>query len=160
MRLACIFLVGIAAVGCKDKQPAPAAEHQPPAAPRATPETPRSAALPQPTPPPPALDADKSFEAETRDAVWASATEQAIEAVAPQLTDVTCRRMQCRVTLTAASEAELVAATDKLEADDSLRGIEGAQHILLSRPEQEGGKYAMKIYVRFDRDQEPPDTRR
>lgn len=101
------------------------------------------------------LDTDRSFEAETRDATWARVTEQAIEAVAPQLSDVTCKRMQCRVTLTAASEAELVAATDRLAAADSLRGLEGAQHIILSRPAQQGGKYTMKIYVRFDRDEEP-----
>lgn len=60
--------------------------------------------------------------------------------------------MQCRVTLTAASEAELVAATDKLSSDDSLHGIDGVQSIKLTQPESQGGKFAMKIYVRFNRE--------
>lgn len=155
MRLTCLFLVGIAASGCKEKQQA-----TPQAAPgvvRATPgpngsasEAPQAHA--QPPPPAPALEAYPSFDAEERDAAWAGATEQAIHAVAPQLTDVSCKRMQCRVTLTAASEAELVEATEKLQSDDSLKGLDGAQHIVLTRPEERDGKHAMKIYVRFDRD--------
>ena len=97
------------------------------------------------------LEAGAGFEAETRDATWASATEQAIHAVAPQLTDVTCRHAQCRVTLSAASEAELVAAVDQLQADDSLRSIEGVEQIMLTRPAEQGGTHAMQIYVRFSR---------
>lgn len=147
-----LFLVGIAASGCKDKQPAKPADPQ---APTATLEpTPGRApsVTPQRPAQPPALAADSSFDAETRDAAWASSAEQAIEAVAPELTDVTCKRMQCRVTLSAASEAELVAATDKLQGEDSLRGVDGVQHIILTRAEQRDGKHAMTIYVRFDRE--------
>ena len=75
-----------------------------------------------------------------------------LHAVAPQLSDIACKRMQCRVTLTAQSEAELVAATDKLQGSDSLPSIDGMQHILLTKPEQSGGTYKMKLYVRFDRE--------
>lgn len=157
MRLTCLFLVGIAASGCKDKQQAtpqaaPGADRATPAANGSATEAPQAHAQPQPPPPAPALETDPSFDAEERDATWAGATEQAIHAVAPQLTDVSCKRMQCRVTLTAASEAELVEATEKLQSDDSLKGLDGAQHIVLTRPEERDGKQAMKIYVRFDRD--------
>lgn len=156
MRLTCLFLVGIAAWGCKDKQPAKqatqAASGAASGADHATPAVTASQTQPQPPPPAPTLEADPSFEAEQRDAAWAGATEQAIHAVAPQLTDVTCKRMQCRVTLTAASEAELVEATEKLQSDDSLKGLDGAEHILLTRPEQRDGTQVMKVYVRFDRD--------
>lgn len=155
-----LFLVGIAVSGCKDKQPAKPAD---PAAPSATQKpTPAPgvsgepalapAGAPGRAPEPPALDTDQAFDAETRDAAWANSAEQSIEAVAPQLTDVACKQMQCRVTLTAASEAELVAATEKLQREDSLRGLDGVQHIILTRVEQRDGKHAMKIYVRFDRD--------
>jgi hypothetical protein len=152
MRLTCLLTLGLvgitvlAASACKDKQSA-----KPPEA--ATPGSATSAPTqPQPRPEAPTLEADKLFDAETRDATWANSAEQSIEAVAPQLRDVTCRHMQCRATLTAASEAELMAATDKLEADDSLRAIDGLQSIKLTRPEQRDGKFAMRLYVRFNRD--------
>ncbi len=155
MRLTCLFLVGIAASGCKDKQPArppeparaPGGTATPGSAPPAT-----STARPQLPAPAPRLALDQSFDAEARDAAWAGSTEQSIHAVAPQLTDVTCKQMQCRVTLTAASEAELVDATERLQRDDSLKGLDGVQHILLTRPAADGGRQAMTIYVRFDRD--------
>ena len=60
--------------------------------------------------------------------------------------------MQCRATVTAASEAELMAAIDKLQEEDSLRGVEGLQSIKLTQPEQRDGKVAMRLYVRFNRD--------
>lgn len=152
MRLLCLFLVGISAFACKDK---PAAKPADPGA--ARPPTPAgSAAVPAApaasAPAAPALDADKSFDDEQRDAAWAGSMEQQVHAVAPQLSEVACKRMQCRVTLTAQSEAELVAATDKLQASDSLPSIDGMQHILLTKPEQSGGTYKMKLYVRFDRE--------
>jgi hypothetical protein len=147
VRLTCLFVLGLVGGACKD-QPAKPAEV-------ATPATVGSA-TPAPTPPPrgpePTLEADKLFDAETRDATWASAAEQSITAVAPQLTDVTCRHMQCRATLTAATADELMAATDKLQADESLRGIEGLQSIKLTQPEQRDGKLSMRLYVRFNRD--------
>jgi hypothetical protein len=151
MRLTCLFVVGIAALGCKDKTspntpPTPAA----PARPGATPAAP---AGPSPqAPEAPTLEADRSFDAEARDATWANATEQAVRAVAPQLAEVTCRQLQCRGTLAAASESDLMAAVDKLQADDSLHGLDGVKSIKLTKPEPQGGKVAMTIYVRFDRD--------
>ena len=150
----CLFLVGITAFACKDK---PAAKPADQTAPK--PPTPAPA---QPVPPAsapatsaaaaPAIEADKSFDDEQRDAAWAGSMEKQVHAVAPQLTDIACKRMQCRVTLTAQSEAELVAATDKLQASDSLPSIDGMQHILLTKPVESGGTYKMKLYVRFDRE--------
>jgi hypothetical protein len=153
VRLTCLLtlgLVGIAAFGCKDNQSAKPSE----------PATPGSAAAVTTAPTPPAqpraeaptLEADKLFDAETRDATWANSAEKTIEAVAPQLADVACRHMQCRATVTAASEAELMAAIDKLQEEDSLRGVEGLQSIKLTQPEQRDGKVAMRLYVRFNRD--------
>src|SRR5687768_948693 len=108
-----LFLVGIAVAGCKDKQPAkPAEPAAPSAAQKLTPVSGVSGAParspttePQQPAEPPALEPDQAFDAETRDAAWANSAEQSIEAVAPHLTDVTCKQMQCRVTLSAASEA-------------------------------------------------------
>jgi hypothetical protein len=148
MRLTCLLLVGIVGSACKDK---PAKQPE-----VATPGSGGSATSPptqpQPRPEAPTLEAEKLFDAETRDATWANSAEQSIEAVAPQLADVTCRHMQCRATITAASEAELGAATDKLQGEDSLRGIDGVQSIKLTQPEQRDGKFAMRLYVRFNRD--------
>ena len=147
-----LFLVGIAVSGCKDKQPAKPAEPATPGVAQKPTPAPAHTAEPQRPAEPPVLEPDQAFDAETRDAAWANSAEQSIEAVAPQLTDVTCKQMQCRVTLSAASEAELVDATEKLQREDSLRGLDGVQHMILTRAEQQGGTHAMKIYVRFDRE--------
>jgi hypothetical protein len=155
MRLMCLFLVGIAAVACKGDPPAKPAERGRPVA-TPDPVKPALPAQPGEAPPEPAADpstseSDPLFDAEPRDADWAPTAERQIHAVAPQLTNVLCKRAQCRVTLTAASEAELVGATEKLQGDNSLRGIDGVQHILLTRPEERGGKQVITIYVKFDR---------
>jgi hypothetical protein len=150
MRLTCLILVGIVTLGCKDKTspPGPA-----PARARPTPETPAAPpATPQRAPEAPTLETGASFDAETRDAAWASSAEQSIHAVAPQLTAVTCKRLQCRATLTAVNETEMMAAIDKLQADDSLRSIDDMQNIKLTQPQPQNGTLAMTLYIRFDRD--------
>ena len=78
--------------------------------------------------------------------------EKSIHAQAPHLTDVTCKKMQCRAVVVANSEAELMTAADKLQGEDSLRGIDGAQSVLLSRTAERDGKHTMTIYLRFDRE--------
>jgi hypothetical protein len=147
MRIQWCFLVGIAASGCKDP-PAKAADPKPP-----TPEArPAATAAPQaPALEPGTNQLAETFEAESVDAAWAGMVEKSIDVVAPELTDVTCKQMQCRATLTAASEQELMAATEKLQREDSLRGLDGAKSVLLSRSEPQSGKHVMTIYVRFDR---------
>jgi hypothetical protein len=154
MRLTCYFVVGITAFGCKDKQPTKGAEQT---SQGATPGSSPAPKLAPAAPAPPALDPgtnqlDQAFATESVDSAWAAMAEKSIHAVAPQLTDVTCKQMQCRVTLTAASEEEIMTAADKLQGEDSLRGIDGAQAVLLTRPEPRDGKLAMTIYVRFDRE--------
>jgi len=152
MRLTWLIVVGIATAGCRDKSASVGAQSADRAtAGSATPKT-ATGATPQPRPGAPTLSADQLFDEETRDQTWAASAEQSIHAVAPELADVSCRRLSCRVTLTAGSEAELVAAADKLEADDSLRAIDGVQSIKLTAPQQRDGKLAMRLYVRFDRD--------
>ena len=84
-------------------------------------------------------------------------TEQAIRAVAPQLKDVTCRYHQCRGTLVASSEAELVDAVDKLQTPESLMGVQEAKSIKLTQPVKSNNGYAMAIYIRFDRWVEDPE---
>jgi hypothetical protein len=153
MRLTCLILVGIAALGCKDKTtpPGPA-----PARARPTPEAPAtsggSGATAQRAPEAPTLETGASFDDETRDAAWAGSAEQSIHAVAPQLTDVTCKRMQCRATLTAANEHDMMAAVDNLQANDALPSIDGMTAIKLTQPEPQNGSLVMTLYVRFDRE--------
>ena len=148
-----LFVVAIAVAACKDKQAAAPAEKPVSGAQTPGPERPRTPGVPGPDPGPsaPAPSLDVAFDAETEDAAWSSATEQAIAAVAPDLGDVTCKRMQCRATVSAATETELAAKLDQLQSEESLRGLDGAQNVLLTAPETTGGKTAMKIYVRFER---------
>lgn len=148
MRSSWLFLVGIAVLGCKDKPAEKPAEPASPAAKPAAPSTPESGRAATNAPAPPALAQD--FDAEQEDAAWADAQEKTIRAVAPDVSDVTCRQQQCRVTLGAATMEELVARTEKLQREDSLRSTE-AKSILLSAPETIDGKPSIKIYVRYDR---------
>ncbi len=77
---------------------------------------------------------------------WATATEKAIEAVAPTLTGVTCRRQQCRATLSASSEAAL---TEVMQKTESLRELDGATNVLFSR---DGDGLQVSVAIMFDRD--------
>jgi hypothetical protein len=96
--------------------------------------------------PPPGPDFDHQVE----DKDWATNTERAIAAVAPELADVDCRQNQCRATVTAATEEELVAKAGKLSAEDGLRSTE-ARTVLMSAPETVNGKLTMKLYIQYDR---------
>lgn len=156
MRRHWLILVGIAVLGCKDKPAEKPAEPASPAAKPAAPSTPEpgtsatnapgAAAINAPAPPALAQE----FDAESEDAAWADSQEKTIRAVAPDVSDVVCRQQQCRVTLGAATMEELVARTEKLQREDSLRSTE-AKSILLSAPETIDGKPSIKIYVRYDR---------
>lgn len=151
MRISWLFVVGIAAGACKDKGAAPApkpAEQPVPAAP-VTPDRPAGEPAPRAVPPP-TLEAGSAFAAEQQDAAWASATEKAIAAVAPELTSIECRQSHCRATLTGASDPELVARTEKIQEPEGLPSTD-AKSVLLSAPEVVDGKRVMTIYVRYDR---------
>lgn len=158
------IIVGISLLGCKDKPPAKPAEQRA-AAPAPSGATAGSAAVPAPSPPStpsapatsappiPRLDptvAGAAFEAEAEDKDWAVNTERAIKAAVPDLTDIDCKQSQCRATLTATSEAELVTKADRLSEDDSLRGT-NAKNVLLTAPTSANGTLSMKIYVTYDR---------
>lgn len=155
------IIVGISLLGCKDKQPTkPAEQHS--AAPAPSGATAGSATVPTAPPPSapaisapaiPRLDptvASAAFDAESEDKEWAANTERAIRAAVPDLTDIDCKQSQCRATLTAASEAELVSKADRLSEDDSLRGTK-AKNVLLTAPTSANGTLSMKIYVTYDR---------
>jgi hypothetical protein len=154
MRRAWPIIVGLSVLACKAKeaprpadQPGETSQTQAPTVP--TPE-PRGGGAAIHAPERPQLDPAREFDEEREDRVWADATEKAIAAVAPELRDVSCRERQCRATLSAATEAELVALTNKLEQDDSLRSTD-ARNILLTETKRDGDKLAMTIYIRYDR---------
>lgn len=146
MRLLWVVVVGISALACKDKQaPSQQAARTAPAEP-APPSTPERSLRPAA---PPSLDPTRDG-ADQSDAAWANSTRAAIEAVAPELTDVTCRDSQCQGTLVAASETELVQLAERLQTPQSLRSTD-ATNILLTAPARVDGKLAMTIYVRYER---------
>ena len=147
MRGSWLIVAGICVFGCKDKETPKSTQ----ATPGSATSLPTSTAQPQPPPAAPKLDLDEAFKAETEDKVWADATEKSIKAVAPDLADVTCLQHQCRATVIAASDAELVAKVEALQSESALRGLDHAKNVLLTAAEQRDGKLAMKIYVRFDR---------
>ena len=152
MRLTWLIVVGIAAVGCKDRQAAKSAE----ATAHATPGSGSTVAQPQPRPPAPTLPPDELFAGEGDDSVWGRWAEDEIHRVAPQLTEVACKHTVCRATVTATTEAELVAATEKLQTPESLMAAREAQSLKLTQPVARDGKLAMTIYLRFDRHVEDP----
>lgn len=141
MRLGWLIFVGISTLGCKDPGSGKPADHGSAAAPGARTATPAA---------PKAPSLDQAFDAESEDKAWAEQTVKEIQAVAPELKDVTCHQQQCRATLTAASQDELVAKTDKIQSEDSLRQLD-ARGVLLSSPEQKDGTYKLTLYVKFDR---------
>lgn len=144
MRWAALILVGISTLGCGNKdanQPAkgsaataaPSTAHEAPPPP--TPEQPQ---LP---PPPPAPAHDEA---------WKTETAKTIQAVAPDLTNVTCHEIDCSATLTAKNTQELVARAEKLQGEDSLHQLEDARGVVLSAPVEKDGKASMKIRILFD----------
>jgi len=155
MRWTWLIAAGISLLGCKDEQRSPAPAPTPTPTVKADPTpapTPTAAPAAAPSAPAtPRLDSEATFDEEVEDKDWAINTERAIKALAPELTNVDCKQRQCRATLTAATEAELVAKTDKLSNEDSLRGTPKAKHVLLSAPTTVDGKLTMQIYVQYDR---------
>ncbi len=158
MRYGWLISVGISLVGCKDDRPATPPRPAIPAA-----ASPARVAAPAPAPSPelarvapvtaPATDRPRlseEFSAESEDKAWADATEQAIKAVAPQLTNVTCHRTQCEATITAASPDELALLTDKIQEPDALPSTD-AKNVLLTGASTDGGKTSMTIYIRYNR---------
>lgn len=144
------IIVGIAVLGCKDKEASrPSGQHSP-----AAPGSGVAAGGPSASAPAvPRLDpaaAGSAFDTEHEDKDWASHTEAAIKAAAPDLTDVDCKARQCRATLTALNEAELMTKADKLSDEGNLRGT-GAHSVLLTAPTTVNGKLSMQLYVRYDR---------
>src|SRR5688500_9803647 len=122
MRVVWVFVVGFAVLGCKDKDKQPSPAHKESAA---TETTQATAAPDRPSLAPgdpnkpavvdqPAADMARDFEAEAEDPAWAKATEKSIRAVAPELTDLECHGHQCRATVTAATEDELVQKVERL----------------------------------------------
>jgi len=94
---------------------------------------------------------DKEFADEAEDKAWADATEAAIHAVAPELSDVTCHRTQCQATLHGAGLPQIAMAVDKLESEDKLPST-GAKNVLLTAPENDAdGKARMTIFIRYER---------
>ncbi len=94
------------------------------------------------------------FEAQTRDADWAPATEKEIKrrfAVAVRegkLDSAECRQDQCLLAMSG-NEEEMSKAIADLETEGGLRNY--ADHIILDGPVQENGKMTVRVYAVFDR---------
>lgn len=134
MRVIAVFLFGIWALGCKDKE----APKQQPAA---TAPVPQNSQPKVATPEVPTL-----AEPREDDPAWRKQMEADLPKVVPQLTDVKCEAKQCSAKLTAANDEELTELAGKLEDDDALQAI-GAKHVLYSRSAQD--KPAMNVVVQF-----------
>ncbi len=88
------------------------------------------------------------FAAEPEDKQWAVETEAKIKQRVPAA-DVACKTTRCRLTISG-PEKDVSAALDKLESEQSLRGI--AVSVLLSEPEKKpDGSWTVKAYARFNR---------
>ena len=146
------FLVGITVLGCKDKEaPRPTEQHSPARTGSGVPRQPGGPATTAPEIP--RLDpevAGAAFDGEQEDKDWAIHTEAAIKAAAPELTDVDCKARQCRATMTAMTQEELMQRAERLSDEQSLRGTQ-AHSVLLTAPTNVNGKLSMQIYVRYDR---------
>ena len=95
-----------------------------------------------------------AFEAQTRDADWAPATEKEIKrrfAVGVRegkLDSAECRQDQCLLAMSG-SEDEMSKAIADLETEGGLRNY--ADHIILDGPVQQNGKITVRVYAVFDR---------
>lgn len=138
MRLGSLIFVGISLLGCKDPDSAKPAAHGSAAAQVAKSVT-------------PAPSLGSAAGSDTEEKAWAEATVKEINAVAPELKDVSCAQKQCRATLTAASQDELVEKTDRLQTEESLRQLDARGVLLSGAPEQKDGAYKVTLYVKFDR---------
>lgn len=174
MRAHALILTGFLVLGCKDKEaprastpasapasgsggsgapsPSPSASPSalPPPPPSPTPLPPSAGSAATNAPAVPRLEAAEAFDRETEDKDWATNTERAMQSAAPELADIECKQSQCRGTVSAATQEELVKLVQKLDGEDGLRSI-NAKNMLLTPPETIDGKTSMKIYVRFDR---------
>jgi hypothetical protein len=144
MRWVSLILVGISALGCGNKDASKPAQGS------AGPTT--TATTHQVAPHAPALPTDKSAteRAPVHDEAWRTETAKTIQAVAPDLTNVTCHQIDCSATLTAANQDELVARAEHLQTDDSLHQLDDARGVVLSAPVQKDGKTSMTIRILFD----------
>ncbi len=100
-----------------------------------------------------AAPANAAFEAQSRDAEWASDTEADIKAKLKflkggTLDHVECRQDQCLLSMSG-SDADVMTSISEIESQGGLRDF--ADHILLTGPEQRDGKMTIKIYASFDR---------
>jgi hypothetical protein len=155
MRPNWLILVGISLLGCKDKPSAQPVAQKPP------PGSAGSAVAAKVEPSGPSVggaainarDAPRLpefFDQEQEDKDWATNTEQAINAVAPQLKNLECRTTECKGTLTAASPEELMKIEDKLQEPDGLPSTD-AKNILLAGTPADGGMSTITVYVRYER---------
>lgn len=146
-----ILLISLAA--CRDREAPKAAETGSAATPAAPTKAPVAAARPAL----PETDAGipttgsiaDQFANEPEDKAWAVETEAKIKQRVPGA-EVACKTTRCRLTISGA-EKDVSAALDKLESEQSLRGI--AVSVLLSEPEKKpDGSWTVKAYARFNRD--------
>lgn len=139
MRWVALILVGISALGCGNK------DASKPAKGSATPTTAHQTTPGQG----PALPAAGATGGQHDDA-WRAETAKTIQAVAPDLSNVTCHQIDCSATLSAANQDELVARAERLQTEDSLKQLDDARGIVLSAPVNKDGRASMTIRILFD----------
>jgi hypothetical protein len=138
MRWASLILVGISALGCGNKDAAKPAKGS------AAPTTARQ------TTPGPAPTLPTGAVGGAHDQAWADQTAKTIQAISPDLSNVTCHQIDCSATLTAANQEELVARAERLQSDDGLHQLDDARGVVLSAPVNKDGKASMTIRILFD----------
>ena len=84
----------------------------------------------------------QTFEQEPVDRVWRTDTEAQIRRRLPAASEVECHTTLCRIVVVG-SEHDLTAAVDRMESEQSLRGI--AQSILLTAPEHRADRHRSRF---------------
>lgn len=108
----------------------------------------------------PAIDAPSHrdvFTAQTREAAWATRTEDELKDRIRKHTltavqGVECRANQCELTIVGSTEA-VEATISTLEGPSGLAPF--AKSLLLSGPERSGDRLTLRVYALFDRTPEP-----
>ena len=103
----------------------------------------------EPAAPQALADVADQFDAEQAvDRAWQISTEAEIRRRVPAATAIECRHTLCRVTLVG-SQGDVMAQSEQLAGEKSLRGI--ARSIQLTAPApQPDGTLALRVYARFD----------
>jgi hypothetical protein len=149
-----LFTILLACKGDPPSPPTATGSAEPTQQPVAKVNAPERPALPSPRPSLPGKPHDETFNAEGRDAQWASETEGGIKerfakVRGGKLENAECRQTQCRLTIVG-SEGDLAQAIADLEGARGLHGY--AKNIILSAPAKKAdGTLELRAFAQFER---------